>query len=176
MMKKKDPKLTSPEENVIIVDRKNRPIDIVPRYIMRRDGLIHRATYILVFNDKDQVFTQKRTQIKDFLPGYYDVAAGGVVREGENYYLSAKRELQEELGVRAALKKLFDFYYEFGNQKMWGRAYVCSHNGPFSLQVEEIESGKFCYVDDILQEKVSPITPDTLYALKRYREELVIGN
>jgi isopentenyldiphosphate isomerase len=175
-MKNKDPKLTSPEENVIIVDRKNRPIDIVPRYIMRRDGLIHRATYILVFNDKKQVFTQKRTQRKDFLPGYYDVAAGGVVCEGENYHLSARRELQEELGIQAALKKLFDFYREVGNQKMWGRAYVCAHNGPFILQAEEIDSGEFNCVDDILQGKISPITPDTLYVLKRYREELVIGN
>ena len=171
-MKNKDPKLTSPEENVIIVDRKNRPIDVVPRYRMRRDGLIHRATYILVFNDEEQIFTQKRTQIKDFLPGYYDVAAGGVVREGEDYHLSATRELQEELGVQAALKKLFDFYREVGNQKMWGRAYVCSHNGPFSLQAEEIESGDFYRVDDILQGKISPITPDTLYVLKRYIEEL----
>ena len=169
-MKNKNPKLTTPEENVIIVDRKNRPIDVVPRYIMRRDGLRHRATYILVFNDMEEVYIQKRTLDKDFLPGYYDAAAGGVVREGEDYTLSARRELYEELGIRAPLKRFFDFYFEVVQQKMWGRAYICFHNGPFSLQAEEIESGDFYSPDDILQGKVSPITPDTLYVFKRYKQ------
>ena len=155
-------------EQVIIVDRENRPIDIVPRYKMRREGLIHRATYILVLNQSGQVFLQKRSQAKDFLPGYYDAAAGGVVLAGEEYDTSAKRELYEELGIRAPINRLFDFYIEAGNQKMWGRAYSCFHEGPFNLQKEEIDSGVFCPVDDILNGKISPITPDTLYVLKRH--------
>jgi 8-oxo-dGTP pyrophosphatase MutT (NUDIX family) len=167
-MKKKSERSAPTYEKVIIVDRDNRPIDVVPRYKMRRDGLIHRATYILVLNHREQVFMQKRTMDKDFLPGYYDAAAGGVLQEGEEYDGSAYRELYEELGIRASLDTLFDFYYEVENQKVWGRAYVCFHEGPFSLQAEEIESGAFYAIDDILKGNISPITPDTLYVLKRY--------
>lgn len=157
------------DEQVIIVDRKNKPIDIAPRYKMRSEGLIHRATYILVLNQRGQVFMQQRTQTKDFLPSYYDAAAGGVVLAGEDYETSAYRELYEELGIRAQINKLFDFYFEVGNQKMWGRAYSCFHEGPFNLQAEEIESGAFYPVDDILNGKISPITPDTLYVLRSYK-------
>jgi 8-oxo-dGTP pyrophosphatase MutT (NUDIX family) len=165
-------KAISADEKVIIVDRRNRPVDVVPRQQMRREGLIHRATYILVFNTEGHIFAQKRTLTKDFLPGYYDLAAGGVLRETESYLLSARREMYEELGIRALLKKIFDFYLEVGNQKMWGRAYHCTHNGPFSLQAAEIESGNFYTVEQVFQGHISPITADTRFVLKRYIEML----
>ena len=167
-MKKKSGRSASSYEKVIIVDRDNRPMGVVPRYKMRREGLIHRATYIVVFNEKRHVFMQKRTMDKDFLPGYYDAAAGGVLQEGEDYDTSASRELYEELGVQAPLEKLFDFYYEVESQKMWGRAYACFHEGPFRLQAEEIESGAFHPISDILTGIISPISPDTFYVLKRF--------
>jgi 8-oxo-dGTP pyrophosphatase MutT (NUDIX family) len=167
-MKNKDIHTGAAKEQVIIVDKKNRPVGIIPRYRMRSEGLIHRATYILILDNAGHVFIQKRTQTKDFLPGYYDAAAGGVVIAGEDYETSAYRELHEELGISSPLNKLFDFYFEAGNQKMWGRAYSCIHEGPFILQAEEIESGAFYPIDDVLSGKISPITPDTFYVLRRF--------
>ena len=70
------------EELVEIVDRDNHVIGAVTRRIMRQQGLIHRATYILVFNDRGELYIQKRTITKDIYPGYWDVAAGGVVMRG----------------------------------------------------------------------------------------------
>ncbi|NIR17298.1 MAG: NUDIX domain-containing protein, partial [Desulfobacterales bacterium] len=71
--------------------------------------LPHRATYILVFNSGGELYVQKRTQTKDVFPGYYDVAAGGVVLAGESYEEGAVRELLEELGIRGTpLEELFD--------------------------------------------------------------------
>jgi 8-oxo-dGTP pyrophosphatase MutT (NUDIX family) len=43
---------------------------------------------------------QKRSMQKDYCPGYIDLAAGGVVgMEDTDVDESAKREVQEELGV-----------------------------------------------------------------------------
>ncbi|MEN8760379.1 MAG: NUDIX domain-containing protein, partial [Desulfobacterales bacterium] len=86
------------EEIVTIVDEENRVVGAAPRSRMRGDGLPHRATYILVFNDEGEIFVQKRTTGKDIYPGYYDVATGGVVLAGESYDDAAMRELAEELG------------------------------------------------------------------------------
>lgn len=92
--------MTLPAEEIVqIVDRANNPIGVQPRAIMRQRGLIHRASYILVFNSSGQLFIQKRTMSKDIYPGYWDVAAGGVVLAAESYETSAGRELEEELGV-----------------------------------------------------------------------------
>ena len=122
------------EEIVIIVDEQNQPIGAVTRKIMRQQRLIHRATYILVFNTQGELFIQKRSCTKDIYPGYWDLAAGGVVLAGESYEESARRELREELGISGVkLRPLFDQYYEDADNRVWGRIYACTSNGPFTL-------------------------------------------
>lgn len=153
------------EEVVAIVDAENRVVGKAQRSEMRRQNLPHRATYILVFNQKGQIFVQKRTQSKDIYPGYFDVAAGGVVLSGETYEASAQRELREELGVTAKLEFLFDRYFEDGRNKVWGRVYRCRHEGPFVLQETEVESGAFMTPDEILAADKANFTPDGLACL-----------
>ena len=53
------------EELVALVDQDNRPLGAVTRRIMRQQRLIHRATYILVFNTEGSLFIQKRSKTKD---------------------------------------------------------------------------------------------------------------
>lgn len=161
------------EEQVQIVDRHNRPLGAVPRSVMRREALTHRASYILVFNAKGELFLQKRTETKDIYPGYWDVAAGGVVLAGESYEASAERELAEELGIAAVpLSFLFDHYYEDATNRVWGRIFSCRHEGPFILQAEEVAFGRFISVDEALRLSLSePFTPDGVEILQRIRTE-----
>ena len=160
----------SAHEPVIIVDQDNNEVGVVAREEMRAGRLAHRATYILVFNSKGQLFVQKRTLTKDVYGGYYDVAAGGVVLAGESYEMGALRELEEELGIKETpLTPVFDFYYEDTHIRLWGRAFTCVYDGELFLQAEEIESGDFMDVDEVFRLAESePFTPDCLYALRRY--------
>ena len=157
-------------EIILIVDKDNNETGSVPRHIMRAKGLPHRAAYILVFNRRGELFVQKRTMTKDIYPGYYDIAAGGVVLAGESYDQSAVRELAEELGIKGIpLISHFTFHYEDSSNLVWGRVYSCVYDGEIALQEEEIESGFFMTPDKVLElsEKES-FTPDGLYVLKRY--------
>ena len=161
------------DEIVLIVDRNNRETGTAPRHVMRRRGLVHRAAYILVFNSRNELYVQKRTKTKDIYPGCYDVAAGGVVLAGESYDESARRELQEELGLRdTTLVSRFTFYYEQGQNRVWGRVYSCIHDGQIHLQAEEVESGFFAAPDAVLAlTETEPFTPDGIYVLKRFLQE-----
>lgn len=158
-------------EQVQIVDRLNRPTGVVPRSVMRRQALTHRASYILVFNAAGELFLQKRTLTKDIYPGYWDVAAGGVVLAGESYEGSAKRELAEELGITGvSLTFLFDHYYEDAANRVWGRIFECCHEGPFILQAEEIDYGCFMPVVEALNLSLEePFTPDGVEILRKSR-------
>lgn len=158
------------DEIVVIVDEKNNVVGAAPRSQMRAQGLAHRATYILVFNSMGDLYVQKRTPLKDIYPGYYDVAAGGVVLEGETYEECAERELEEEMGIRGIpLTKLFDFYHKDGRNRVWGRVYRCIYDGEIVLQVEEVESGEFRRIEEVLQTgENEKFTPDGIYVLKRY--------
>ena len=103
---------TPASEQVIIVDRQNQGLGVVSRALMRSQGLIHRASYVLVRNSHGELFIQKRTSTKDVFPGYWDIAAGGVVQARESYEDSARRELLEELGVAVpVMHHLFDHFY-----------------------------------------------------------------
>ncbi len=157
------------EEIIQIVDRDNLEVEALPRRIMREQGLIHRACYILVFNEKQELFLQKRTDTKDVYPSCWDVAAGGVVLAGESYEESAARELAEELGVDGvSLTTLFDQYFEKDTNRVWGRIFSCIHNGPFQLQKEEVACGSFMSVAEIfkLSEKEN-FTPDGIDMLRK---------
>ncbi|WP_339137590.1 MAG: NUDIX hydrolase YfcD [Candidatus Electrothrix sp. GW3-4] len=168
---------TPGEEIVQIVDEHNRELGALPRRLMREQCLIHRASYILVFNAAGELFVQKRTATKDVYPGYWDVAAGGVVLAGETYEQSAERELKEELGVGPVkLNFLFDQYYEDQENRVWGRIFTCVHDGPFVLQAEEVECGRFMLPRIALDySKSEPVTPDGILLLQKFltQEEAV---
>jgi 8-oxo-dGTP pyrophosphatase MutT (NUDIX family) len=156
-------------ERVIIVDEHNKVVGAVPREEMRSKRLPHRATFILVFDSRGRLLVQKRTATKDIYPGYFDLAAGGVVVEGESYDASAAREAEEELGIRGVpLTPQFDFYFEDSGNRCFGRVYSCVCEGPFRLQPEEVVSAEFRTLAEVSEGDLEPVTPDTLEALKRY--------
>jgi 8-oxo-dGTP pyrophosphatase MutT (NUDIX family) len=158
-----------PDEQVAIVDAENHVVASAPRSRMRREGLPHRATYVFVFHPDGRLYVQHRTMTKDVYPGYWDLAAGGVVLAGETYEESAVRELGEEMGISGVpLEEWFDFYFEDGESKVWGRVWSCVYDGPLRLQEEEVQGVELLRVDDILEGRLARrFTPDSLMALGR---------
>jgi 8-oxo-dGTP pyrophosphatase MutT (NUDIX family) len=161
------------DEIIHIVDENNTEIAAVSRKLMRQQNLIHRACYILVFNKDGALYIQRRTRSKDIYPGYWDVAAGGVVLANESYEDSARRELHEELGIYDNnLIFCFDHYYEDESNRVWGRVFRCAHDGPFVLQAEEVEYGMFVPVQTALgMSREESFTPDGLEILDRINRE-----
>ncbi|MBN8732647.1 MAG: NUDIX domain-containing protein [Acidobacteria bacterium] len=126
-------------EIVTIVDRQNRVVGALPRAEMRARRLPHRASFVFVFRTDGRLIVQRRTLSKDVWPGYYDLAAGGVVVAGEGYKESALREVSEELGVSGVdLRGEIEFWFEDPSVQVWGMAYLCHFDGPLILQPEEV--------------------------------------
>lgn len=158
------------EEQVIIVNETNEQTAILPRSVMRRDCLLHRASFVIVTNRENQILVQKRSPHKDLYPGYYDPTSGGVVKEGESYEANAHRELYEELGITSAqLTPLFDFHFENEHFKVWGRAYLTQYDGTINPVDGEVES--FFFLDrsaltEFLQKE--NIMPDGKVVIQKY--------
>jgi isopentenyldiphosphate isomerase len=151
------------QEMVTIVDRFNKKIGTSPRPEMRARNLIHRASFILVFNDRGELFVQQRTMTKDIYPGRWEVAAGGVVTAGETVSQSAERELREELGVSGELRFLYEMYYEDEFNRLFCHIFQTNHNGPFTLQPEEVVRGEFMPLSEIVTHLgADNLTPDSL--------------
>ena len=134
-----------------IVDEFDNVIGQKPRSEVHAQGLKHRAVHVLVFNDGNEIFMQKRSASKDTWPGAWDASCTGHVDTGETYLEAAHRELDEELGWQPdrPLEKLFKLpaSKETGWEFVW--IYRVQYDGPFQLHPDEIECGDWFSRDHI---------------------------
>lgn len=163
------------DEIICLIDKENNIIGSVNRNKMRFGIDYHRATYIFVFTPDNKLIIQKRTLNKQFCPGYYGIATGGVVAHDESYLVSAQRELKEELGLNLSLKNHGLFYTEGESYRIWGKVFSCTYDskldGAIEMQADEVAAIEELSIDDILiNKKCLNFTPDTLDALHHYVE------
>ncbi len=125
------------------VDESDTVIGPQPRAFVHVNNLRHRAVHILLFNTEGELFLQKRSPWKDLNPALWDSSAAGHVDAGETYHEAASRELQEELGVSAPLKKIGKL--ESAAETSWEfvEVFTGHHEGPFHLARMEVETGAF---------------------------------
>jgi isopentenyl-diphosphate delta-isomerase type 1 len=69
-------------------------------------GLPHRAVHVLVFDGRDRLYLQLRSNSKDTHPNKWTTSASGHVDPDEDYAQAASRELREELGLELALEEV----------------------------------------------------------------------
>lgn len=136
-------------EYLDVVDLNDQIIDQRPRPEIHALGLMHRAVHILVFNNQDQLFLQKRSMLKDLNRGLWDTSAAGHVDSGENYDSCAPRELAEELGIAAKLTSLFKLSPSPALGMEFIQVYQCQHNGPFTYAADEIDEGAWLDQDQV---------------------------
>lgn len=154
------------DEQVQLVDPRNRPCGSASRVTMRRLNCWHRATYIVVRNGKDEICVQERTSIKETHPGWFDLAAGGVVGAGEASRPAARRELFEELGIRGVkLMSGGEFMFQEAGLNLYGSLYWVNYDGPLRLQPEEVAAVRWLPIPEALA--LEKATPDTRVALSK---------
>jgi len=131
------------EEIFDIVNERDEVIGKAPRDEIHRRSLMHRATHVLVFNSRGDVFLQKRSLKKDRQPGLWDSSASGHLDSGEGYDACAVRELREEIGLesKTPLERLFKLSASphTDYEHLW--VYRCRAEGPFNLNADEIDQG-----------------------------------
>lgn len=126
-----------------VVDENDRVIRQASRHEVHAQDLRHRAVHIFVFNERGDLFLQKRSRWKDRHPLQWDSSAAGHVNAGDDYASTAPRELQEELGVHAETVEIAALSASVETGWEFVRLFRAQHEGPFTLPPAEIESGAF---------------------------------
>jgi len=157
------------QELVDVIDENGRVVGQATRQEMRALRLPHRATYLLVFNGKGEIFIHQRTASKDVYPSHWDLTIGGVVAAAESFDEGARREGREELGVEIDPVPLFSFRYADERSVVQGMVYRVQHDGPFRLQPEEIVRGEFVALKDLPQRlREAPFCPDGIEVWREF--------
>lgn len=137
------------EEQFYVVDEDDNVVGCASRSECHRRGLIHRSVYVIVVNERGEIFLQKRSIKKDLYPGYYACSATGHVEYGESYENAAKRELKEELGIEAPIKMIGKFKCFSDIEREISALFVCHYNGPLNLNSEEVSGGEFVDIKEV---------------------------
>jgi len=165
----------SAAERVTHVDEHDQPLGAVSRGDAQTRGLITRCTFIFVFNSTGQLCLHQRTNHKRLYPGFWDVAAGGVVGAGESYAQGAERELAEELGVAGVtLTEHLRFYFESADSRLWAGVFSCCWDGPLEMQPEEVQDFRWIDPHSQWQRSGEQYAPDSMDALQRLLQQISV--
>ena len=106
------------EEKVILVDKNDNQVGLMPKLEAHEKGVLHRAFSIFIFNSKYELLLQKRASSKYHSGGLWTNTCCSHPREGEDILDAANRRLDEEMGIKTSLRKVYDFIYkaELDNQ------------------------------------------------------------
>ena len=159
------------DEVVALVDEQGEVIGSAPRSVVRRDNLRHSATAVLVRDSARRIYLHRRSETKDWAPGHWDVAAGGVIVVGEDPAGSALRELEEELGISGVeLVPLGRHLYEDDTTRCFEHIYETVWDGPVRHQPEEVVEGRWVTLAELgvlLEDPGAAFVPDTRQLLGR---------
>jgi len=92
---------------ISIVNEKDDIIGIKPFSEAHKQGLIHREAYVYLLTPDGKVLLQKRED-----NGLWDHSAAGHLPSTESYIEGAKREFEEELGIKIRITDLKEIGYE----------------------------------------------------------------
>lgn len=91
------------EERLILVDERDEQVGVAEKHAAHRQGLLHRAFSVFLFNEAGRVLLQRRAAGKYHSAGLWANTCCGHPRPGESIDDAAGRRLGEELGLTTPL-------------------------------------------------------------------------
>ena len=99
-------------EKVILVDKNDKQVGLMPKLEAHKKGVLHRAFSIFIFNSKYELLLQKRASSKYHSGGLWTNTCCSHQRDGESTIEAARRRLNEEMGFNVDIKEIFSFIYK----------------------------------------------------------------
>jgi len=132
-----------------------------------RQGVLHRAVSVFVFNTRGELLLQKRAQQKNHSAGLWTNTCCTHPRKGENPIVAARRRLVEEMGLKCELNEVWSFLYrcKVDNgliEHEYDHVFVGSSDHDPSPNADEVADWAWMDTDDLgrdLRENPGRFTP-----------------
>ena len=98
--------------NVVLVDKFDNEIGIQEKILAHKQGILHRAFSIFIFNKKKELMIQKRAKSKYHSGGLWSNTCCSHPKPKESIEKSTRIRLLEEMGFSCSLKKITQFVYK----------------------------------------------------------------
>jgi isopentenyldiphosphate isomerase len=165
------------EEWFPIVDEEGKVIQKAPRSICHdgKSKLLHPVVHLHLFNEKGELFLQKRSKTKDIEPGKWDTSVGGHVALEETITDALERETIEEIGLKNTVPSFFTRYiWESAREKELVYSFSAKSDEIPVLNRDEIDEGRFWNLKEIRENKGKGLfTPNFEYEFEMIFEKLL---
>ena len=142
---------------------------------------IRRITAVWVFNKNKEFLIAKRQSTKILSPNKWGPSVSGTLEEGETYESNAKKETEEEIGLKnISLKPFKKIFYENINGRRFCYIYTTYIDIPvseFILQKDEVAEVRWISLDELsnwYQRSPNDFIPslvNTINLIKEYQNE-----
>jgi isopentenyl-diphosphate delta-isomerase len=100
------------KENVILVDKDDKPLGLMEKMEAHEKAVMHRAFSVFIFNDEGKLMLQQRALHKYHSPGLWTNTVCSHPRDGESSEEAAHRRIVEEMGFDCSFEEAFSFVYK----------------------------------------------------------------
>ena len=144
-------------EKVILVDQNDNEVGTEEKIKAHKDGKLHRAFSVFIFNSKNQLLIQKRNKDKYHSGGLWTNTCCSHPRPEEGIEEAAKRRLKEEMGIECNLERIFSFIYKKGfenglTENELDHVFIGNCNLPPDPNDTEVESWKWVSNEELTQD------------------------
>ena len=141
-------------ENIILVDENDKEVGLGEKLQVHREGRLHRAFSIFVFNSDNQMLIQQRNRNKYHSGGLWANTCCSHPRAGERLAEAAHRRLKEEMGFDCELTEIFSFIYKTGFdngliEHELDHVFAGTYDGEIKPNPEEAEAVEWIGLDEL---------------------------
>jgi isopentenyl-diphosphate delta-isomerase type 1 len=164
------------KEILEVIDGNGNVLRLATRLECHTDPtLLHRVVHCLVFNEKDELFLQKRALNKMTQPGKWDTSVGGHIDPGEKDEDALARETREELGFDIGpYEFLYGYVWKCPQESELVKTYRTTVGDPGRIRPDsrEVMEGKFWKMEELLaalKKKPEIFTPNLIHEITLFR-------
>jgi len=168
-------------EMLILVDESDNEIGREEKIKIHKEGKLHRAFSIFIFNSKGHVLLTKRAESKYHWGGFWSNTCCSHPRPGEGIEDAAHRRLKEEIGFDCDLREVFSFIYEaeFENgigEHEFDHVFIGTFDGTPEANLQEMEDWRWVSPANIEKDisNSAKYTPWFQVAWKKLQERGII--
>ncbi len=142
------------EDKIILVNEHDDMVGTMDKMEAHKQGLLHRAFSVFIFNSKGEMLMQQRALTKYHSAGLWTNACCSHPMPGERTIDAAQRRLMEELGFEAPIEKIFDFTYkaEFDNgltEHEFDHVFAGEYEGEIDANPDEVKDFSYKEISEI---------------------------
>ncbi len=144
-------------EHVILVDAHDKEIGTMEKMEAHRQGLLHRAFSILLFNSDGDILLQKRAQHKYHSGGLWTNTCCSHPLPDESMAEATRRKLKQEMGIDLQPEFAYKFTYKTTldhglTEHEVDHVFIGTFDGIPSINTDEVEDWKFMSLDDLKED------------------------